>query len=42
MKNLKQIVKHDPDNDQYGDCYRSAIACILDYDSVEEVPMRLQ
>lgn len=33
----KQLNKHDPDNDQWGDCYRTSIACILDLHP-EEVP----
>ena len=38
MKRLKQLNKHDPDNGFYGDCYRTAIACLLDKDSPDEVP----
>ncbi len=30
-------VKHDPDNEQYGDCIRAALATILDLDT-EAVP----
>lgn len=37
MKIQKQLIKHDPDNGQYGDCYRTCIACILDMDA-SEVP----
>jgi len=32
-----QRIKHDPENGQYGDCYRTAIACLLDVEP-EEVP----
>jgi len=24
------LIKHDPDNGQWGDCFRTAIACLLD------------
>ena len=30
MKFHKQLNKHDPENGVFGDCYRTAIACILD------------
>lgn len=30
MQYHKQLNKHDPKNGIYGDCYRTAIACILD------------
>ena len=33
----KQLFRHDPDNGIYGDCFRTAIACMLDL-PVEEVP----
>ena len=26
----KQLIKHDPENGQWGDCGRTAIACLLD------------
>ncbi|CAJ0698754.1 hypothetical protein [Ralstonia holmesii] len=26
----KQLIKHDPKNDAYGDCWRTCIACLLD------------
>jgi hypothetical protein len=29
MTPYKQLVKHDPFNGQYGDCARTAIACLL-------------
>lgn len=28
----KQFITHDPENGQFGDCFRTAIACILDTD----------
>jgi len=37
MKYHIQQFKHDPDNGQYGDCYRTAIACILNLE-IEDVP----
>ena len=37
MKFHKQRIKHDPENGQWGDCARTAIACILDLEP-EEVP----
>lgn len=30
MKYHKQLLKHDPENKVFGDCYRTAIACLLD------------
>lgn len=33
----KQLFRHDPDNEIYGDCHRTAIACILDL-RPEDVP----
>lgn len=33
----KQLYRHDPENGVYGDCHRTAIACLLDF-PVEEVP----
>lgn len=33
----KQLFKHDPENGIYGDCHRTAIACLLDLPA-EEVP----
>ena len=33
----KQRFRHDPENGVYGDCWRTAIACLLDLDP-EEVP----
>lgn len=26
----KQLIRHDPDNGQWGDCWRTAVACLLD------------
>lgn len=37
MKYHKQLIKHDPENGQYGDCYRTVIACLLDLEP-EQVP----
>jgi hypothetical protein len=37
MKYHKQTILHDPKNGSYGDCYRTALACILDLDP-HEVP----
>ena len=31
-------VQHDPDNGQYGDCFRTCLACLLDYDNPLDVP----
>lgn len=33
----KQLVKHDPPN-SYGDCLRTAVACILNIEPLTEVP----
>ena len=30
MTPYKQLLQHDPDNGVYGDCYRTALACLLD------------
>lgn len=37
MKPQKQLYRHNPADGVYGDCHRTAIACLLDLD-VEEVP----
>ena len=38
MKYYKQLIdSHDPENGIYGDCFRTAVACILDK-KPEEVP----
>lgn len=37
MKYHKQLFLHDPENGSYGDCHRTAIACILGLEP-EEVP----
>ena len=29
MTPYKQLIRHDPENGSYGDCWRTAIACIL-------------
>ena len=38
MKYHKQLIHHDPDKGQFGDCFRTALACLLDCDSPEDVP----
>lgn len=39
MKYHKQsIINHDPENGVFGDCYRTVIACMLDFESIEHVP----
>lgn len=35
MRPQKQTIKHDPANGQYGDCHRTAIACVFDLDALE-------
>ena len=35
MKIQKQLNRHDPENGIYGDCHRTAIACILDMDAAD-------
>ena len=37
MRPQQQKFKHDPANGSYGDCFRTALACILDLDR-DEVP----
>lgn len=37
MKYHHQTIKHDPANEQWGDCFRTALACILDLE-IEDVP----
>lgn len=37
MTPQKQLYRHDPDNGVYGDCWRTAIACLLDLPP-EDVP----
>lgn len=37
MDKHKNLIKHDPDNGQYGDCVRTAIACLLSL-RPEQVP----
>lgn len=37
MIKQKQLFKHDPDNGTYGDCCRTALACLLDV-KPEEIP----
>ena len=38
MRKLKQRHRHDPANGVFGDCYRTAIACLLDRETPEDVP----
>lgn len=38
MKYHIQLFRHDPDNGIYGDCHRTALACIFDKDSPADVP----
>lgn len=46
MRFVKQAILHDPDNGIVGDCFRTAIGCILDIDPSEfphsHEPMRSQ
>jgi len=37
MKPQKQLFRHKPDEGSYGDCHRTAIACVLDMDA-KDVP----
>jgi hypothetical protein len=37
MRYHTQTIRHDPANGQYGDCFRTALACIMDLEP-EEVP----
>ena len=37
MTPQKQLLRHDPDNHVYGDCFRTTIACLLDL-APAEVP----
>lgn len=32
MRHHKQLFRHDPANGVYGDCFRTAVACLLDLD----------
>jgi len=41
MTPYKQLFLHDPDNGQYGDCWRTCIACLMDIEP-EEVPHFLE
>ena len=31
----KQLIRHDPENGQWGDCWRTCIACLLDLPAAE-------
>ena len=33
----QQLIRHDPEEDRYGDCFRTCVACLLDL-RPEEVP----
>jgi len=35
MRPQKQLNRHDPANGVYGDCHRTAIACVLDLDACD-------
>ena len=35
MKIQKQLLRHDPNNGVFGDCHRTAIACVLDMDAAD-------
>jgi hypothetical protein len=37
VKFNKQLIKHDPENGQWGDCFRTAISCLLDLEP-QDVP----
>jgi len=37
MKPVKQSILHDPENNQYGDCFRACIASLLEL-PIDEVP----
>lgn len=37
MKFHKQLCEHNPNNHQYGDCFRTVLACLLDLEP-EQVP----
>jgi hypothetical protein len=41
MKFHKQLNRHDPDNGVWGDCFRTALACLLDMNP-EDVPHFLE
>lgn len=38
MKRHLQLIRHNPDQDQYGDCHRTALACLLDLDDPRDAP----
>lgn len=38
MKFHKQLFRHRPEDGVIGDCHRTALACMLDKDSPEDVP----
>jgi hypothetical protein len=42
MKYHTQLFRHDPDNGVYGDCHRTALACVFDKDSPLDVPHFLE
>ena len=35
MRPQKQLHRHRPDQGEWGDCFRTAVACLLDLDAVE-------
>jgi hypothetical protein len=38
MQYHRQLIKHDPANGMWGDCFRTCIACLLDLDCPMQVP----
>ena len=38
MRHHKQRLLHRPEEGQQGDCYRTALACLLDYDDPTAIP----
>lgn len=38
MKELVQLFRHDPERNVHGDCHRTALACLLDFDTPAQSP----
>lgn len=38
MIELTQLILHDPENNKYGDCFRTCVACILEIPDATHVP----
>lgn len=38
MIELNQLILHDPKNNQYGDCFRTCIACLLEIQDTSSIP----